>query len=105
MNIHRLFNGSVMLFENNLKVVHFCENRSREQTNLFLHGHGVSEVNGQLTNVDKGVLIGDLRVQRVHFCQSSLHEVDHGEYIGRSELAVLHIGNVHLLQKEKKYIN
>ena len=72
------------------------------KTNLFLHGHGISEVDGQLSDVDEGVLVCVLCVQGVHLCQSSLHEVDHGQCIGRRELAVLYIGNVHLLQKRKK---
>lgn len=70
-----------------------------EPTDLFLHGHGVSEVNCELSDVDEGLLIGGLSVQGVHLCQSPLHEVNHGERVGRCELAVLHIRNVHLLQR------
>lgn len=54
-----------------------------------------------MSDVDERMLVGDLRVQGVHLCQSSLHEVDHGQRVRRRELAVLHIGNVHLLQREK----
>lgn len=71
-------------------------------TNLLLHGHGVPEVDGQLADVDEGVLVGGLCVQGVHLCERPLHEVDHGQHVGRRELAVLHIGNVHLLQRERK---
>lgn len=68
------------------------------KTNLFLHSHGIPEVDGQLSDVDEGVLVSSLCIQGVHLCQSSLHEVDHGQHIGRCELTVLHVGNVHLLQ-------
>lgn len=60
-------------------------------------------MNGQLADVDEAVLVGDLCVQRVHLRQGALHEADQGQGVGRCELAVLHIGNVHLLQKEQKH--
>lgn len=82
-----------------------CEHKQQKEAktnNLLLHGHGVSEVNGQLSDIDEGVLVSDLRVQGVHLCQSSLHEVDHGQHVGRRELAVLYIRNVHLLQRGRR---
>lgn len=59
-------------------------------------------MDGQLSDIDEGLLISGLGVQGIHLRKSSLHEVDHGEHVGRCELAVLYIGNVHLLQKKKK---
>ena len=58
-------------------------------------------MDGKLSDVDEGVLVRGLCVQGIHLCQSSLHEVDHGQRIGRRELTVLYVGNVHLLQRKK----
>lgn len=80
----------------------FHNHKTQSKTNLFLHGHGVPEVDGQLPDVDEGVLVRGLRVQGVHLRKGPLHEVDHGQRVGRGELTVLYIGNVHLLQREIK---
>lgn len=78
------------------------ENRNVNISNLVLHGHGVPEVDGHLPDVDEAVLVRGLRVQRVHLRHGSLHEVDHGQRVGRRELAVLDVGDVHLLRHNKK---
>lgn len=66
-------------------------------SHLLLHGHGIPEVDGHLSDVDEAVLVRGLRVQRVHLRHGPLHEVDHGQRVGRRELAVLDVGDVHLL--------
>lgn len=42
---------------------------------LLLHVHGIAQVDGELADIDEAMLVGDLRVQRVHLSQSALHEV------------------------------
>lgn len=41
---------------------------TQSKTNLFLHGHGVPEVDGHLSDVDEGVLVRGLCVQGIHLC-------------------------------------
>lgn len=66
-------------------------------TYLLLYGHSTAQVNGELPDIDEGMLVGDLGVQGVHLRQRPLHEVDHGQHVGRSKSRVLHKGDVHLL--------
>lgn len=76
--------------------------KSKTSNYLLLQVHGIPEVDGELTNVQKGVLVGHLCVKRVHLSQGPLHEINHWKSVGGSELAVLHVGNVHLLQTGKR---
>jgi len=61
---------------------------------------GVAQVDRQLADVDKGVLVARLRVQAVHLDHAVGHEGDRGQRLGRGELCVAHKGEVHALEHE-----
>lgn len=44
------------------------KNKNIHHTNLFLHGHGVPEVDGHLSDVDEAVRVRGLCVEGVHLC-------------------------------------
>lgn len=72
-------------------------------TYLLLYRHCTAQVNGKLTDIDEGMLVRRMCVQGIHLCQRALHEVDHGQDIGRGESGILHKCDVHLLcRKEDK---
>ena len=58
-------------------------------------------MNGKLTDIDEGMLVRDVCVHSIHLCQCALHEVDHGQDIGRGESGILHKRNVHLLRRKE----
>ena len=59
--------------------------------------HGVAQVDGELADVEEGVLVGHAGVQSQQLRQGPLHEVDEGQGAGRGELAVPHVRDIHLL--------
>lgn len=59
--------------------------------------HGVAQVDGELADVEEGVLVGHAGVQSQQLRQGPLHEVDEGQGAGRGELAVPHVCDIHLL--------
>lgn len=67
---------------------------------LLACGHSIPQVDGKLSDVEEGVLIGDAGVQGKHFSQCPLHEAYEGEGTGGGELAVSHIHDVHLLTNQ-----
>lgn len=70
---------------------------------LLLYRHCTAQVDGKLADIDEGVLVRGVSVQGIHLCQRALHEVDHGQDVGRGESGILHKCNVHLLgRKEDK---
>lgn len=72
---------------------------NRLEVLLLLYRHRTAQVNGKLTDIDEGMLVRGMRVQGIHLCQCALHEVDHGQDIGRGEPGILHKCDVHLLEQ------
>lgn len=64
---------------------------------LFAHSHGTAQVDGELADIEEGVLVGDAGIQGKQLSQCPLHEADEGQSAWRGELAVPHICDIHLL--------
>ena len=64
---------------------------------LLRRSIGVTQVYGQLTYVDEGVLVGGGRVDGEELDQTVLHEANARLRAGQSELAVAHKGEVEFL--------
>ena len=58
-------------------------------------------MDGELSDVDEGILVGEGGVEGQHLHHRLLHEVDHRQHGGRGELAVAHVRHVHLLSRKK----
>ena len=72
----------------------------RQVAHLFLECDGISQVDGQLSDVEKGVLVGQPLLHQEHLHQGALHEVDQGQRCRRDKLAVVHVSHVHLLKQQ-----
>ena len=72
----------------------------RQMAHLFLECDGISQVDGQLSDVEKGVLVGQPLLHQEHLHQGALHEVDQGQRCRRDKLAVVHVSHVHLLKQQ-----
>ena len=67
-------------------------------TYLLFERDGIAKMDSELADVDEGVLVGELHVERQHLHQGALHEVNHGQSRGRRELTVLYVRHVHFLK-------
>lgn len=69
---------------------------------LLACGHGITQVDCKLADVEESMLIGDAGIQGKQFSQCPLHEAYEGQGTRRGELAVSHIHDVHLLTDKPK---
>ena len=58
-------------------------------------------MNGQLPDIDEGILISNVIIQGKDFHIGALHEVDQGQGVGRRKLAIPHINHVQLLEQKQ----
>ena len=84
---------------------------SRNNSYLYLYslffprGECCSEVDGQLSNVDKGMLVRGGRVNGEQLYQAVLHELNLRQRLSTSELAVTHKCQVQFLEWDKCALN
>ena len=64
---------------------------------LVAASDGVPQVDGQLPDVDEGLVVGEAVVEAQELDEAAAHEGDGLEGRGGGELGVLHVGQVHRL--------
>ena len=75
--------------------------RKSKQYLLFLQ-NGIPEVNCELSDVNKAMLVGEVIIQTKNLHKRVLHEGDDGPGLWRHELGILHKIHVQLLKNTNK---